>query len=207
MTFLLPLLLSLATPAHRVEVSLYVAAVAWGHDPATFRGLAKVEAGPGLETNPRRAASIDPKRRRWGPIATATTYPWRICSLLQLRGGLSGAGGFVMPSCVALVTIPELAAWYGARHLDGWRKACGPVRMYEAYNRGVCGEYGTPRPFTSAVMSARRDWHCHLSNGRDVDPHDDEVFWGGCGPWDCDPSACLIHGSFTAAVRTARKIR
>ena len=151
MILLLALLLSQPWEPPRIEAALYVAAKAWGHDPAMFRGLAEVESG--LEANPRRTKRIDPLMRRWGPKKTRTTYPWRLCSLLQLRGGLSASDGGTIPPCEALVLFPSLASWWGARHLAGYREQCGDERQYAGYHTGSCGKPGS---FTAKVRRLAR---------------------------------------------------
>ena len=148
MLTLLALLLSPACEPARIEAAIYASALAWGHDPATFRGLAVVESG--LEANPRRYGT----GKRWGNPPHGRR--WRICGLYQLRGGMSGAGkpDWQIPPCEILVRSPVLSAWYGAAHLDGWRRACGRKAMFNAYNRGTCT--GGDGSFTTAVVKAAK---------------------------------------------------
>jgi hypothetical protein len=116
----------------RIDAALYVSAVAWGHDPALYRGLAEVESG--CEANPRRYGRL----QRWGnpPLGRR----WSIVGLMQLPAGKVGMGGIGrIPDGELLILLPELAAWYGAGHLAGWRRACGAQRQWDCYNRGWDG--------------------------------------------------------------------
>jgi hypothetical protein len=145
---LLALLLSQPWEPARIEASLYVAAVAWGHDPAEFRALAEVESG--MEANPRRYG----KRERWGRSRTATTRPWRYLGLLQTREFPARPMGSdsPFPAGELLTMFPSLSAWYGAAHLAGWRETCGERLMYCGYNTGRC----KPCTMRQAVERAAR---------------------------------------------------
>lgn len=150
LALLASLLLSAVDAPARIDAALYVSAVVWGHDPAEFEALAWCESK--LETNPRRYGT----GKRWG-------YPplgkrWKICGLLQLHGGKAGKGTGVLPRCELQILLPELAAWYGAAHLAGWRRACGKARQWDCFNRGWprndCGHLGEVRAETSRAGAA-----------------------------------------------------
>ena len=142
------LLLSLYLP-FRVEASLYVAAVVWGHDPATFRGLAVVEAGPKLESNPRRYGT----GKRWG--APPLGRRWKFAGLMQLSPGrpVWHDDQPKIPPGEVLVNSPGVSAYFGAWHLAEWREHCGTKRALEAWHSGKCL---APGSFTAAVRAARR---------------------------------------------------
>jgi len=132
LALLLSLLLSPAWEAPRIEAALYVSALAWGHDPSELRGLAWCESK--RVVNPKRYGTLE----RWGypPVGRQ----WNICGLMQLPNGKRGMGRIgLLPACELQILVPSLAAWYGAGHLDGWRRACGRERQFDCYNRGGAG--------------------------------------------------------------------
>jgi len=137
----------------RVEASLHLSALAWGHDPATFRALAEVESR--LDPDPKRYGKAErwgnpPERRRWRYVGLMQTQHYPACPCGQ--DGPFPPGEWLL--------APELSAWYGAAHLAGWVQRCGKGRALEAYNRGNRGCRGeTDGSFAAAVMAARRRTH------------------------------------------------
>ena len=144
----LALMLSPAHESARIEASLYVSAVALGHDPAEFRALAWCESE--LEVNPHRYGRL----QRWGRKRTAATRPWRYLGLLQTREYPACPMGSTspFPAGELLTMFPSLSAWFGSMHLAGWERTCGTSLKYCGYNTGRCKPCG----MTAAVRAAGR---------------------------------------------------
>jgi len=134
MLLLLAILLSPAHEPARIEASLYVSAVAWGHSPAEFRGLAWCESK--MQVNPHRYDN--PKYPRWGNPPHGRR--WNICGYMQLPNGGGGKGPAKrLPTCELQILFPSLAIWFGGAHLAGWKRACGKARQWDCYNQGGSG--------------------------------------------------------------------
>jgi hypothetical protein len=115
----------------RLDVAFAVSAAAWNHNRIQLEALAWCESK--LDPNPRRYGT----KQRWG-------YPplgrrWNICGIMQLSNGIEGKRMGLLPRCELQILFPELAVWYGAQHLAGWKTACGRYRQWDCYNQGGAG--------------------------------------------------------------------